>query len=149
MFRIGRDNIIINFNKDEINYEKDLVVLSYGEVDCRCHIQRQINTGKNEDDIINDLVDKYFLTIKNNIVTKNKIIIVGIIPPTKQSDYEILHGPILHQFPFVGKDEYRVRYTNKVNAKLEALMPSELSPKTPPKKGFAKLFKNRSENLRS
>ena len=119
MFRIGRDNIIINFNKDEINYEKDLVVLSYGEVDCRCHIQRQINTGKNEDDIINDLVDKYFLTIKNNIVTKNKIIIVGIIPPTKQSDYEILHGPILHQFPFVGKDEYRVRYTNKVNAKLE------------------------------
>ena len=44
-----------------------------------------------------------------------KIIIVGVIPQTKQSDYEILNGPILHEFPFVGRDEDRVRYTNKVN----------------------------------
>ena len=34
MFRIGRDNIIINFNKDIIE-KNDIIVLSYGEVDCR------------------------------------------------------------------------------------------------------------------
>ena len=119
MFRIGRDNIIINFNKSIIPTEHDIVVLSYGEVDCRCHIQRQINNGRDEDDIINDLVNKYFLTIRNNIVGPSKIIIVGVIPPTKQNDYEILHGPILHDFPFVGTDEDRVRYTYKVNKKLE------------------------------
>jgi len=119
MFRIGRDNIIINFDKNMIVNENDIIILSYGEIDCRCHIQRQINNGRNEDDIINDLVDKYFLTIKNNIVKKCKIIIVGIIPQTKQNDYETLHGPINHEFPFVGKDEDRVRYTNKVNKKLE------------------------------
>jgi hypothetical protein len=119
MFRIGRDNIIINFNKDAIIYENDIIVLSYGEIDCRCHIQQQINTGRNEDDIINELVDNYYRTIRNNIVNKCKIIIVGIIPPTKRYDYESIHGPILHELPFVGNDDDRVRYTNKVNTKLE------------------------------
>ena len=119
MFRIGRDNIIINFNKDNIQ-KGDIIILSYGEIDCRCHIQRQKNLGINEDTIINELVDNYFKTIKNNTINIDvKIIIVGIIPPTKQYDYEILHGPILHEFPFVGTDEDRVRFTNKVNKLLE------------------------------
>ena len=121
MFRIGRDNIIINFNKDIIKKD-DIIILSYGEIDCRCHIQRQINLGINEDNVINELVNNYFKTIKN--ITTNigaKIIIVAIIPPTKQLDYEIIHGPILHEFPFVGSDESRVRYTNKTNKLLEEM----------------------------
>ena len=122
MFRIGRDNTIINFNKDQVMLKNDIIVLIYGEVDCRCHIQQQIDKGRNEDDIIHELVNNYFQTIINNIVNKNlKIIIVGVIPPTKQNNYESLHGPILHEFPFVGTDEDRVRYTNKVNNKLEEL----------------------------
>ena len=121
MFRIGRDNSIINFNKHEIN-TNDIIILCYGEVDCRCHIQQQIKLGRNEDDIINELVNNYFKTIKNNTMDNNiKIIIVGVIPPTKQNDYEILHGPILHEYPFVGSDEDRVRYTNKVNKLLEVM----------------------------
>ncbi len=94
MFRICRDNKIINFDKDKIINENDTIVLSYGEIDYRCHIQRQINNGINEDDIINYLVNNYFITIKNNIVQKCKIIIVGIIPPTKQNDYELINGGI-------------------------------------------------------
>ena len=118
MFRIGRDNTIIHYNKNAI-HENDTIVLSYGEVDCRCHIQRQIHNGRDEDDIIQELVEKYIAAIRNNIEKKCKIILVAVIPQTKQNDYETLHGPILHEFPFVGKDEDRVRYTNKVNAKLE------------------------------
>lgn len=111
MFRIGRDNMIINFNKDIIR-KGDIIVLSYGEVDCRCHIQKQINLGMDEDDIINLLVNNYLKTLKNNTLDIDaKIIVVGIIPPTKQYDYEIIHGPILHEFPFVGSDEDRVRFT--------------------------------------
>jgi hypothetical protein len=48
MFRIGRDNNIINFNKQQIK-EKDTILLVYGEIDCICHIQKQINLGKEED----------------------------------------------------------------------------------------------------
>ena len=119
MFRIGRDNIIINFNKDIIQ-KNDIIILSYGEVDCRCHIQRQINLGNNEDNIINELVSNYFTTIKNNTTNLDvKIIIVGIIPPTNKNDYEILNGPIMHEFPFIGSNKNRVRYTNKMNKLLK------------------------------
>jgi hypothetical protein len=118
MFRLGRDNNIINFNNIEY-HANSIICLVYGEVDCRCHIQRQINLGRNEDEIIYNLVDNYFKTIKNSIINCKKIIIVGVIPPTKQSNYENLHGPILHEFPFVGNDEERVRYTMKVNKRIE------------------------------
>ena len=121
MYRIGRDNIIINFNKDIIQ-KNDIIILSYGEIDCRCHIQRQLILGRNEDDIINELVTNYFTTIKNNTLNiDSKIIIVGVIPPTKRNDYEIIHGPIKHEFPFIGSDEDRVRYTKKVNKLFEEL----------------------------
>jgi hypothetical protein len=123
MFRIGRDNIIINFNKNDIQ-KNDIIVLSYGEIDCRCQIQRQIHLGGNEDDIIRNLVDNYITTIKKNTTDLGmdvKIIIVGVIPPAKQTDYESLHGPITHEYPFVGTDEERVRYTNKVNGLLKKM----------------------------
>ena len=118
MFRVGRDNNIINFNNREHD-ANSIICLVYGEVDCRCHIQRQKKLGRNEDEVIFELVDKYIETIKNRIINYKKIIIVGVIPPTKQSDYENIHGPILHEFPFVGNDEERVRYTMKVNKRIE------------------------------
>ena len=69
------------------------------------------------DDVIQELVNNYIRTIQNNTIDIDvKIIIVGVIPPTKQNDYEILH-----EFPFVGTDEDRVRYTNKVNKLLEEI----------------------------
>jgi hypothetical protein len=120
MFRIGRDNIIINFNKEEHD-DDSILCFTYGEIDCRCHIQRQINNGRNEDDIIHELVNKYFETIKNNVNKYKKIIIVGIIPPTRQCDYENIHGPILHEYPFVGTNEDRVRYTKKTNETIQKL----------------------------
>ena len=118
MFRIGRDNKIVNFNNNHHDLSS-IICLAYGEVDCRCHIQRQINLDRNEDEVIHELVDNYFKTIKNNVINYKKIIIVGVIPPTMQSDYESLHGPILHEFPFVGTDTERTRYTKKVNHRLE------------------------------
>jgi hypothetical protein len=122
MFRVGRDNTIINFCTTENFDIHDIIVLSYGEVDCRCHIQIQINNGREEDTIINELVEKYFQTIVNSIGNKNlRVIIVGVIPPTRQSEYESLNGPITHEFPFVGTDKDRVRFTLKVNIQLEEL----------------------------
>jgi len=107
MYRVGRDNKIINF------VDSKNIVLVYGEIDCRTNIGKQINLGRNEDEIIETLITNYFKTIANT--SFDKIIIVGIIPPTKQNDYEKIHGPILHKHPFVHSDEDRVRYTKKMN----------------------------------
>lgn len=119
MFRIGRDNLIINFNSNEHD-NNSIICIVYGEVDCRCHIQRQINLGANEDSVINELVHNYFRTIINSIKAHKKIIIVGVIPQTSRIELENVHGPILHQFPFVGEDEDRVRYTTKMNVLIES-----------------------------
>jgi len=118
MFRIGRDNTIINFNIDEHDVHS-IICMVYGEIDCRCHIQKQIDLGKDEDTIIHDLVCQYITTVKNNVIHSKHIIIVGVIPPTKQTDYEKNNGPITHEYPFVGSDENRVRYTRKLNQLLE------------------------------
>lgn len=121
MFRIGRDNIIINFDKENIQ-KNDIIVITYGEIDCRCHIQRQINLGLNEDDIINKLVNDYFKTLKNNFTDIDvKIIILGVIPPVKQYDFEQINDPLFSDVKFIGSDEDRVRFTNKMNTLLEEL----------------------------
>ena len=44
-----------------------------------------------------------------------KIIICAIVPPIRKNTYEDVYGPITHDFPFVGNDEDRLRYTNKMN----------------------------------
>lgn len=118
MFRIGRDNMIVNYDKQHHN-EDSIVCLVYGEVDCRCHVARQKYMGRNEDDIINELVYNYFNTIKNNISQYKKIVIVGVIPTTNQTEFEKVHGPITHEFPFVGSNDDRVHYTTKVNILLK------------------------------
>ena len=120
MHRIGRDNTIVNYNGQNHN-DTDTVVLAYGEVDCRCHIQRQIDTGRAEDDIIDELVKNYFRTIKTQVTSTSKVIVVGIIPPTKREDYERYHGPVTHAVPFLGSEEDRVRNTAKMNTLLEEM----------------------------
>ena len=125
MFRIGRDSHIENFDKENITKDTDtnnLIILSYGEIDCRCHIHRQVILQRDEDDIIYELVNNYIKAIHNNTegIDAN-VLIVGVIPPTKKSDYENLHGQITHKFPFIGSDEDRVRYTQKTNKLLEEL----------------------------
>ena len=114
MFRIGRDNKIINFD-NKYHDKNSIICFCYGEVDCRCHIKKQINLGRKENDIIFELVGKYFNTIIKNIRHYKKIVIVGIIPTRCQSEYELTNGPITHEYPFVGTDEERTRFTNKVN----------------------------------
>ena len=127
MHRIGRDNIIVNFNKNEVLQNNNILIFVYGETDCRCHIQRQINLGNDEDTVIEKLVTNYFTTLKNNVIKDNlynfKVIIVGVIPPVKQCEHDASRGPLPDKFPFpfVGSDEDRVRFTNKVNKLLEEL----------------------------
>jgi hypothetical protein len=81
MHRIGRDNIIINFNRIKPRSD-DIYVFCYGEIDCRCHIQQQINAGRVETDIIEELVRNYFTTIYNNtkhIKHAKQIIIISTL----------------------------------------------------------------------
>ncbi len=111
MFRIGRDNKIINFD-NKIHNNKSIIIICYGEIDCRRHIKKQINLGKNEDYVINTLVSNYFDTIKNNVVVYNRIIVVGIIPPSKEEN-------CIDKNTVIGTNEERINFTNKMNQQIE------------------------------
>jgi hypothetical protein len=118
MYRIGRDKQIINFDNN-YNNKDNIFILCYGEVDCRNHIGKQILLGRELTEICENLVFEYIDTIKKTIHTFNKIILCSIIPPMKKELYEIIHGPITHEFPFIGDDNQRVTYTKLVNGLLK------------------------------
>lgn len=117
MFRIGRDNIVINFKPEHLSPDR-IFCLVYGEVDVRGHVWKQVNYGRHHDTVCTELVDAYFRTIKSNITQYKAIIIVAIAPPTAKVDHEpcnihtdITGGPI----PFSGSDHDRVIYRTKIN----------------------------------
>lgn len=118
MHRVGRDKQIIGFNNSH-NGKDNIFIFCYGEVDCRCHIGKQIVLGRNEDDIINELVIEYINAIKSNIKEFKKILICSITPTQNKEKFENIHGPIKHQFPFVGTNSERAKYTYKMNQLLK------------------------------
>ena len=119
MYRIGRDGVLINF-KDKYASPESIFVISYGEIDCRCHIYKQEQLGLNYKDICNILVNNYFNTIFTSIKTYKSIVICSIPPAVKLSDYEINNNTANDEFPFMGSDEMRIEYVRYMNTLLEA-----------------------------
>lgn len=111
MFRIGRDNQIINFEKEH-NSRDRVFCLAYGEVDVRAHVGKQVQYGRHHETVCKELVDSYFNTIKQNITEYKAIIIVGITPPVDKIDHTHIHTP---ELPFIGTNSDRVIYTNYMN----------------------------------
>ena len=114
MHRIGRDKTIVGYSTSHLSTENTFVLV-YGEVDCRCHVARQIQLDRDLHEICNELVTEYFDTISKSITTYKKIIVCAVIPQIRRNDYESLFGQITHQYPFIGTDAERIKYTNIVN----------------------------------
>ena len=119
MHRIGRDNLIISWDDTHHNHDTMLCFV-YGEIDCRHHIKRQIDKGRDEDEVIHTLVNAYIETIRNNIREYRQVYIIGVVPTTSQADFDYIHGTN-HGFLFSGTESERVRYTQKINDALYAL----------------------------
>jgi hypothetical protein len=118
MHRIGRDKLNLSSYGIKNN---DIIIYQCGEVDCRCHIGKQLLLGRQLNKIIYELTNKFIKSIKDNLKKYDKleIIICCIPPPMNQEYYENLHGPITHQFPFVGTESERINYTILMNNKLQ------------------------------
>ncbi len=121
MHRVGRDKKkFINFNSYSIN-DNDIIIYQFGEVDCRCHIGKQLLLNRNLEEVINELVINYIDSIKINMDGYNnlKIIICNVPPTMNQQYFENIYGPITHEFPFIGTNLERANYTIKVNEMLK------------------------------
>jgi hypothetical protein len=117
MHRVGRDNQIPKFYINEHD-ENSVLLFTFGEVDCRCHIKKQLNLNRDLKEVLEKLVKNYLNAVKNAIGKYSQIIIVGIIPVVRKSDYELNHK-ISDKFPFMGTDEERVSYKILLNKLLE------------------------------
>lgn len=116
MFRVGRDQQIMNFRKSHNDSER-IFCLVYGEVDVRAHIGKQVNYGRHHMQVCKELVEAYMRAIKTNIVQYKAIIIVAVPPPVDSADHKHLHNTPL---PFIGTNSDRVIYTNDMNTMLNA-----------------------------
>lgn len=113
-FSIGRDGINI---KDDFNINNgDVVIFCFGEIDCRCHVHKHINNSKDYMQIIDSIVENYFIKIKNIVdnFTNLKTCIYNVVPPIEK--HNTLENP---EFPYLGTDEERKKYALYFNKKLK------------------------------
>jgi hypothetical protein len=84
MHRIGRDGLeILDFRNFQIQ-ENDVVILTFGEIDVRCHIGKQRDIYMRDiDSIITTLVDNYIQTLlENKTFYRNlELILYTVTPP--------------------------------------------------------------------
>jgi len=94
-----------------------LIVFCFGEIDVRCHIHNQIiQKNRLEDEVINTLATSY----SNKIKTVDcDIGVMSIVPPARiETQSDVMKNS---QYPFIGSDSDRVRYTQKLNNTLKSL----------------------------
>ncbi len=114
MHRIGRDGI---FKFDpSYNTLDSIFIMAYGEVDCRCHIGKEVRNGRLFKEVCSTLVDAYIEKIKKHIPVFKKIILCSIVPPTSNKHLVYPEG---FPFPLLGEDLERIGNTKYVNSLLK------------------------------
>lgn len=89
----------------------DSVIFCFGEIDCRCHIQKYITTDKSYKKIIDEIIENYIHAIKINLENskvKLKNICIFNIPPTAEK--HTIPGQDKAKYPLLGTDEERKSY---------------------------------------
>lgn len=116
-YSIGRDGIDI---KDEYNVTNgDTVIFCFGEIDCRCHIHKHITKTNGYEQIIDAIIDNYFIKIKNAVdkFENIKTVIYNVVPPIQK--HNVFEAP---EYPFLGEDEERKLYVLYFNKKITTKM---------------------------
>ncbi len=109
----------MNYPIDDKIEEKDLVVFVFGEIDIRAHFVRQIEKGRNENEILNKLSKEYISTVlmnKNNYPNVT-FCIQSIISPTNEINIE----DSLKDFPVYGDINKRIKATQTINKMLKQM----------------------------
>lgn len=113
MHRVGREGLKeIDIKKWEVQ-EGDTVVYVFGEIDVRCHILKQRDEGRDLEEVINVLVDRYLNALYVNHCQYNvlKTIVCNIVPPTDRVASK--------EFPVYGSLAERICITQKLNERLK------------------------------
>lgn len=112
-YSIGRDGI----NLTNLNIkENDLLIFCFGEIDCRCHIIKYITETKTYKDIIDEIVNNYFIAIHKAVSELNikvNVSIYNVVPPLFAYS---LGNP---EYPHLGTNEQRKQFVLYFNEQLK------------------------------
>lgn len=114
-FGIGKLNRVNIKNYSDIE-DGDIVIFCFGEIDCRCHINRFITPENDYTKIIDELIKNYVDAVKENInqFTNLTTCLYNIIPPIQKHKCSSPNS----EYPFVGTDLERQSYHLYFNKKL-------------------------------
>lgn len=119
-YSFGKEKL---FRCDISNFDiknNDSVVFCFGEIDCRCHVNKHITYKKTFDIIINEIVCNYADAIKINIenckVKLKTICIYNVVPPV--NSYNTSENKV---YPFLGSDDERKSYVLYFNKRLKEI----------------------------
>ncbi|MBC8256525.1 MAG: hypothetical protein H8E85_04370 [Candidatus Marinimicrobia bacterium] len=115
MHSVGENEKLLKLNGYNLR-ENDIIIFCFGEIDCRCHVWKFNKFGYKT--VINNLVDRYFSSIRNNVekLKNMKICFYNVIPPVEREKHK--HNET-HDFPFLGMNQERKSYVNYMNKKLD------------------------------
>lgn len=91
--------------------ENDIAILSWGEIDCRCHVFKHPPYKECIDKLVND----YVIGIEMNQQLHKNIWLNNVTPPIRRTK-DIPNSP---SFPFLGSNEERLSYVLYMNKKLK------------------------------
>jgi hypothetical protein len=111
---VVKTNNIPNYKSDYLD-PNNAFLFCYGENQLNIYINEESESGKNEDDIIQDLVNQFFSVVTNTITTCRKIIVMALIPPT---EFEFTTTKFREPTTLTNAYEERVRYQQKMNQSL-------------------------------
>lgn len=131
MHRIGRDGFetLSLFGQTSFFWPKtilrkgDTIFLSFGEIDCRCHIANQVAAGRTEEEVIRTLATRYIEALLRAREEGVTLCVVSVTPPA-YSQY-IDH---FRTYQSVGSDADRARYTLLLNTTLMELCRAHAIP---------------------
>ena len=97
----------MSYPSDDKIKEKDVVIFVFGEIDIRNHYAKQIEKGRNDNEILGSLVNNYIDTILSNSKQYNnvKFGLQSINPPVDEKN---LNEPI-KEYPINGSIEQRIK----------------------------------------
>jgi hypothetical protein len=103
--------------RNEVQRE-GLWVLAFGEIDCRCHIWKQINeNGRDEDEVLSTLVNNLFDVMEKS--QHKDFGVMSIVPAIRYFGGDYDPSRFQEQYPVIGPDEDRLRYVLKLNKMLK------------------------------
>ena len=93
----------------------DWVCFCFGEIDCRCHVNKHVSSSQTFEQVIDKLVSSYMAAIAKTSTAAPgvNVAVFMVVPPSRS------HVAFNPEFPYVGTDEQRRAYTLYMNIALK------------------------------